>query len=98
MEVLSLRAQAVAGVAVEDDLLGARGDGGEVAQPGRAELEGEGEDLGAAAAPHPFRPVADVFGAAFDPRLRLLFERFAGSGFGLVAGGFGTIEQPFPGS
>ena len=59
----------------------------------RAELEAELEDLGAAAAAGAFGAVGDLFGAAFDPRLRLLFERFAGGGFDVVAGGLGAVEQ-----
>src|ERR1043165_1809587 len=94
---LRLSAQDVEAVAVEGDLLGAGGDGGEVAQPGRAELEGEGEDLGAAAATGAFGAVRDVSGAAFDPSLRLLLERFAGGGFGVVAGRLGAVEQALPG-
>ena len=60
----------VEAVAVEDDLLGAGGDRGEVAEPGGAELEAEVEDLGAAAAAGAFRLVGDVAGGALDPGLR----------------------------
>ncbi len=84
-------------VAVEGDLLGAGGDDGEVAQPGGAELEGEVEDLGAAAAAGAFGLVGDVAGGAFEARLRLLLEDLAGRRFGLLAGRFGAVEQPLPG-
>ena len=64
-----LGAKKVEAVAGEDDLLGARGERRQVAQPERGQLEAEVEDFGAATPPGPFGAVGDVFRGPFEAGL-----------------------------
>ncbi len=79
-------------VLVVDDLGGTGGGRGEIAEPARAQLQGEVEGLGAAAAAGAFGFVADVLGAAFDAGFGFFVEQLAGGRFGLLAYGLGGFE------
>ena len=96
VEPLGTGAQLREPVAVEDDLLGAGGDRGEVAAPDGAELEAEVEHVGTAAAAGPFRLVGDLAGRAFDAGLLFLLERLAGRRLGIGADLLGGRQQCAP--
>ena len=74
-----------------------RGEGGEVAQPGGAELEAEVEDLGAAAATGAFGPSAMSLAVRLSPAFDFLLERFAGGALRHPPRPPGAVEQRAPG-
>ncbi len=81
-------------VAVEDDVGGTGRGSGKIAEPARAELQGQVERFRTMTAPGPFGFVGDVPGAALDTCLGFLVVQIGRLGFSLFTWLLGGLQHP----